>query len=1085
MIEEFLEYARSGNIAKIREFIENGFDVNQVGVRAKGMFLYGPLFFEVIKDYAHLDSLDLDIKFNPLEVIDILVKEGHADMTKLTMQGTSILDEYMRSVSNKYQHISTESVNQQYHAGMIQKILEVAPPILNNIPQIGYDTALISAIKLPQELLMLKEFVINGLVEDLGVDINPSFEHISPLLAAIDAKDIDSIQYFINKGADVNVSNVNFPAFGINPLFKAIYSKNATVLKIILDQGVDVNYYDPNSFNTPLLAAISVYQDFPEGFDMLIEKNADVNKLNPMMSTPLMSTPFWHAVSLGHFDLAKTMHQDMKAEIFPHNYNNKNNALFGLVSNEAMQKFILSNSHNIPEFGNIPDDYIIHTAFFAWFQGDVELTNNLIRRLDTIDSRDMYGKSIFDYINQHNSYGELANNIDINKIQDIENPILRNFVLKAIKVSSHISTDIELYKEENFIPKYSSEDLIKAIRNEDIQLVQNILESGFDSKNIDHFVYPNPPLMEAIFCNQPKIAKVLLQHGESAKPADNNYHNLLDNIILNYNLYDKSIIEMMIQNGAEINPSNKEVHMTPFWNAVIYKNLDLIDYLLELGAEIFPANLVNDSVMNSLTYHPNRVEIFNIIADHSNGNIPDSILINYIPAVINAKRWSHTMTEDEIFRMIDMIKDINSKDRYDNTIVSFINTGDWNYESKYVKFLVETLGYKITIMDILNSFGEKADYIKSVCGEFDYNAAFDNKGNTNIMKMAQMGRMNDVEELLNQKDKNGLPIIDVNKTNNDGYNLIHHYSAIQRNDDMINLLRKLGSAEPKSKIAPSSGKLRLNDVHNVQNQGAAKKIINMLHDKFSLDPMEKDQLINDLINRIKSMEQEINDYYTMIGPDSMHDLDTNTKFDTILKQVQDLGNDSESHNEDCINWEFKDVIAHVYKYVTEVKPDDFMGLVHSFSLGASCLPGFLINILVNAEEDNIEEFKYFVDPNEYYSKEKYDEILDQFMIILNDRSIDKADIVKEFYQNITEHRGEVNLYSKAASYTHGAFLELLLKTAASADAEIYSEDVQLWGRLEQMIVSEYGDWDLGGSEDYHNDFYKLLGESLGNDSEFI
>jgi len=111
---------------------------------------------------------------------------------------------------------------------------------------------------------------------------------------------LDTVQGLLKEGVDINARDDN----GVSSLMYAAYYGKSVIVKYLLENGADVNIAQKGIGDTALYMAAQR----PDGLElvrMLIEHNADVNKVCSDGSTPLII-----ASQMGHTDIVKYLHED-------------------------------------------------------------------------------------------------------------------------------------------------------------------------------------------------------------------------------------------------------------------------------------------------------------------------------------------------------------------------------------------------------------------------------------------------------------------------------------------------------------------------------------------------------------------------------------------------------------------------------------------------------------------------------------------------------------------------------------------------------------------------------------------------------
>lgn len=132
----------------------------------------------------------------------------------------------------------------------------------------------------------------------------------SPLMYAVQMRNIDMVKLLLRYGADVNLKNGREDV----PLLIALYTGHAEIMEVLLDAGADPNYAHSDG-NTPLL--IACYDNQQDIVKLLLRYHAIVSKGNSNGYTPLHIAA-WN----GHLNTVKILlNAGAKHDIQTHDQN--------------------------------------------------------------------------------------------------------------------------------------------------------------------------------------------------------------------------------------------------------------------------------------------------------------------------------------------------------------------------------------------------------------------------------------------------------------------------------------------------------------------------------------------------------------------------------------------------------------------------------------------------------------------------------------------------------------------------------------------------------------------------------------------
>ena len=148
--------------------------------------------------------------------------------------------------------------------------------------------------------------VINGDLETLkqflddGVDVDTLIRYddanSTPLLVASQLGYVNLVELLIDRKANLDFINNN----GDSPLIMAAYKGKKWVVSLLIEAGAKIDIRDRASSATPLM--IASYQNYYDIVDMLIDSKADINAVDMVGWTSLMS-----AAAAGNLDIIELL----------------------------------------------------------------------------------------------------------------------------------------------------------------------------------------------------------------------------------------------------------------------------------------------------------------------------------------------------------------------------------------------------------------------------------------------------------------------------------------------------------------------------------------------------------------------------------------------------------------------------------------------------------------------------------------------------------------------------------------------------------------------------------------------------------
>jgi len=373
------------------------------------------------------------------------------------------------------------------------------------------------------------------------------------------------------------------------------------------------------------------------------------------------------------------------------------------------------------------------------------------------------------------------------------------------------------------------------------------------------------------------------------------------------------------------------------------------------------------------------------------------------------------------------------------------------------------------------------------------NEPIDQQNNSLCMMLGQNDAYHmHLTKLLSIKSSNGLHIVKVNMTNQQGQKLIDIIAdKLELNNGMnymeiVKLLRHVGSVEPKKPIVPTSMKLDISNVHNQRNEKPVTKIQTKLSGKFLLTEENINEIFILIEKYIATNEARIKDLLN----DGQNDVAF--LFSEMMTHLESIKCSEEVHNDHNNQWILKREVANTF---LEIKEQNLSldGLVHVISLRGSCPWGKLVNLykLVEIVEDGVKP----IDMGPIY--ENSDWFANQIMEKLTELSFSEAmkkHVIKKFYNDIKEFKSDSSSYSLETQLVVGLVSDSFIKFITNIgrdESDIYSIDFANVILLAKGIQGNFEFADQGDNNLYdllltinqqdnsHDDVVAVIGD--GND----
>jgi len=565
------------NIALVKKLIERNVDVN---CRDK---------FTLVTPLMEVSFFDKDIKFNNLnqllyDMFECLIN-AKADINAKDAKGKTPLMYLLESTKVSPKLIkflikhgaNINAISDEGYSPIIYATKVNNKSVINGLLESGADASVVSKdgksllhhAALNGSVHLVDYLIKNKLVNDIdGVDQN----YETPLILAVKSKNVDIVKYLVERGADVNHTNI----IGESVLAMACYGRitkiNLTILQYLIDHGANINtiynfeensiYVDKKVYckETPLIFAIN--RKNIELVKILVENGADVNRKNDYGEK---MPPLYYTLSYDYknIDIIKyLLHHganpneiinDRMDTVFFHAVKNSNDPVIELLVENGADINHKNNDNNIP-LGTI-----------TYKKRGKEFFEMLIN--DDVD---------FEELNKEN-----GNSIFLNSISNF-NKTLFNCIMDFDEAKGK-KIDI------NRKGYHGNTALIYAVMSNEMEIVSRILDRNPDvnAKNDSY----DTAFTLAVKKKNFELMKLLINKGAA---IDNS--NVQSNIeMLNCSIPVYRNVRFLIINGFRINDfiiNSKLSHGKYLLStAVRWKNYLSVKFLLENGANPY----LNDS----------------------------------------------------------------------------------------------------------------------------------------------------------------------------------------------------------------------------------------------------------------------------------------------------------------------------------------------------------------------------------------------------------------------------------------------------------------------------------------------------------
>ncbi|RDL41644.1 uncharacterized protein BP5553_01623 [Venustampulla echinocandica] len=380
--------------------------------------------------------------------------------------------------------------------------------------------------------------------------------NMTPLAAAILAKDSNLVRYLISAGAAVNFPRDCMPTcIGVTPLVAAILTNDSNLVRYLISAGAAINIPPdcmPNGNGiTPLVAAIE--QKDLDLVKYLIYEGAEINSLSGFMgNNDTYVTPLAAATSIGYFEVADSL---IQAGANPYD----DRALTAATNDLKLLQLLLTALHNWDQ----PSDrcQIGGRALYeaVWNNDQV-----MVRAILDSPLRDKISTIWLSF---------LLRNVICNHY--------RNLSIVRILIMSIADLNLALPSEEghNF-----ASSLWEAVEHGNRQVVEILLEAGAHP-DIATCDIAYSPMQHAVIKGNQDIVQIFLDHGSNPDAALP-HRNKSTPIPIAVDNQDMKMLRILLQYNYNPKTVFDDMKHTPLQTAARDGNKEMVELLLEHGADV-------------------------------------------------------------------------------------------------------------------------------------------------------------------------------------------------------------------------------------------------------------------------------------------------------------------------------------------------------------------------------------------------------------------------------------------------------------------------------------------------------------------
>ncbi len=481
--------------------------------------------------------------------------------------------------------------------------------------------------------------LVQYLVEQ-GADIHARNSHArTPLHAAAEKGQSDTISYLLNQGADINSEDED----NWSAVCFAVYGGHAAASKVLIERDCDLKlgndyFHDfDNDYYFENLFQFAAERGVTDILQPLIDRGFSeaLDKVNRNGETPIVQ-----AAWAGHYDTVAVL-LDLGANVNGNNGTKRKNAkdscgdhmgsdcedseededdpfisplhyALNAGQNEVAKLLIergadtsnLDSSHDILQLISNSGETLLTSAVNC---GDFDSISLLLERGVDVNEKNMSGETalcrILTQDPQHPRTTEIArllltHGAELNiRNAYFQTPLQRACLLNYDKVAELL---LELGCETNV---YGYSPLFFATRNNNVKLVQMLLQYGADPNIGTDDKERMTPLHEAARSNSVHVAQVLLEHGVDLEAIDAQGRTPLGRAVACGGL---PMVELLLEHGSSVHTKDNQ-GKTPIVLAVEPPrcNLNVVKTLLDHGSPVNDTGELGRSALHYI-HHATR-----------------------------------------------------------------------------------------------------------------------------------------------------------------------------------------------------------------------------------------------------------------------------------------------------------------------------------------------------------------------------------------------------------------------------------------------------------------------------------------------
>ncbi|XP_057335617.1 putative ankyrin repeat protein RF_0381 [Microplitis mediator] len=397
------------------------------------------------------------------------------------------------------------------------------------------------------------------------VDLNAQGFSGSALHESIVNGHQDITSFLIENGADINQASIYLDQYGFSPLHTAILSSNEPATELLLKMNADVNARDSN-MNTPLHIASQTGNYHAAA--LLLSHGASMAAINSNNETP-----FCVAIETGSLNILKLF---LTNGIHKNDPQFLNNALVRAIDtkNASVVQFMIDNGADV----NFVSPYQKFTPLhFAVNANEIKTIEILLQYSANVLARSESNSLPIFYAGHR-----------------------KNSAMVDLLLDRHSEIDLE----------HGKELIYEAVMNDCPLVVEKILTHRIYNLNIDDLTASGVRLLDVTATGKLDILKLFLNNGIHKH----------DPLLLNNSLKraidskNASVVQFMIDNGADVNFVSPYKKFTPLHFAIDADELKIIETLLRNSANVLSRS-ESDSLPIFYADHQKKSAMVDLLLD--------------------------------------------------------------------------------------------------------------------------------------------------------------------------------------------------------------------------------------------------------------------------------------------------------------------------------------------------------------------------------------------------------------------------------------------------------------------------------------